>query len=107
MEQVSKLFTENQIPLLFLKGPVIAADLYGDISLRTSRDLDILIPITHFERAEKLLLSLGYEKEPVLSVLNDWKWRDHHIVYFHPQKCIMLEIHWRLERFSIERAYFS
>ena len=63
MEQVSKLFTENHIPLLFLKGPVIAADIYGDISLRTSKDLDILISITHVEKAEKLLLSLGYEKE--------------------------------------------
>ena len=45
MEQVSKLFNENKINLLILKGPVLAVDLYGDISLRTSSDLDILIPI--------------------------------------------------------------
>ena len=30
------------------------------------------------------------------SVLNDWKWRHHHVTYFHPQKKIKLEIHWRL-----------
>ena len=64
MEQVSKLFTDNEVPLLFLKGPVIAADLYGDISLRTSKDLDILISLNDLEKVEKLLLSLGYEKEP-------------------------------------------
>ena len=45
MEQINKLCNENKIPLLFLKGPVLAKELYGDISLRTSSDLDILIPI--------------------------------------------------------------
>ena len=37
MKTVSELFTENQIRVLFLKGPVLGLDLYGDISLRTSR----------------------------------------------------------------------
>lgn len=97
MEQLSKLFTENQIPLLFLKGPVIAADIYGDISLRTSKDLDILIPINSLQKAEKLLLSSGFIKSLVPYVLNEWKWKTHHIVYFHPQRNIQLEIHWRLQ----------
>ena len=63
MEQISKLFTENQIRLLFLKGPVLAAELYGDISLRTSKDLDILIPIADLEKVEELLLNVGYVRE--------------------------------------------
>ena len=29
-------------------------------------------------------------------MLNDWKWREHHLSYFHPEKGIQLEIHWRL-----------
>lgn len=97
MEQISKLFTEEGINTLFLKGPAIAYDLYGDISLRTSTDLDVLIPIEHIEQAEKLLLNQGYEKKDVLeSVFNEWKWRNHHICYFHPEKHRKLEIHWRL-----------
>ena len=32
----------------------------------------------------------------IVKVLNDWKWRHHHITYFHPQKKIKLEVHWRL-----------
>ncbi|MCU6600470.1 nucleotidyltransferase family protein [Peribacillus frigoritolerans] len=96
MEQVSELFTKNQIRTLFLKGPVIAADIYGDISLRTSKDLDILIPITNLEKAENLLLSLGYEKKRVPNVLNEWKWRSLHDTYYHSQKQIQIEIHWRL-----------
>ncbi|MFK9117574.1 nucleotidyltransferase family protein [Peribacillus frigoritolerans] len=107
MEQVSELFTENQIRLLYLKGPVIAADIYGDISLRTSKDLDILISITDLKRTEELLLSIGYEKEVFSNVLNEWKWRKHHVVYFHPQKNIQLEIHWRLQPFPLKEPKFN
>ncbi|WHX93858.1 nucleotidyltransferase domain-containing protein [Peribacillus simplex] len=107
MEQVSKLFTENQICLLFLKGPVIAADLYGDISQRTSKDLDILIPIDSLEKAEKLLLDIGYEKEAVPNILNEWKWRYHHAVYYHPSSKIQLEIHWRLQPLPFSEPKFN
>ncbi|MEW5595554.1 nucleotidyltransferase family protein [Peribacillus frigoritolerans] len=107
MEQVSKLFIENQIRLLFLKGPVIAADLFGDISLRTSKDLDILIPISNLERAEELLLNAGYEREEGETVLNIRKWRDHHVSYFHPEKKIQLELHWRLQPFPSKEPRFN
>ncbi len=98
MEHVSKLFTEHNIRLLFLKGPVIAHELYGDISLRTSKDLDILIPIGDLKKAETLLLSFGYYKEGNSEpILNEWKWKNHHVTYYHPKKQIQLEIHWKLQ----------
>lgn len=97
MEQIAKLFSDNGIRSLFLKGPVIAADLYGDVSLRTSCDLDLLIPMKDLERTESLLLSCGYEKDDyIVSVLNDWKWRHHHTSFMHPEKGIKVEVHWRL-----------
>ena len=83
MEDVCRAFNENKINLLVLKGPILAVDLYGDVSLRTSSDLDMLIPIQELDRAEKLLLKLGYEKNHYIqTVLNDWKWRHHHVTYF-------------------------
>lgn len=97
MEQVSKQFTESNIRALVLKGPVLAADLYGDISLRTSGDLDILVPIQDLEHAENMLVRLGYVKDDYIqTILNDWKWRHHHITFFHHKKGIKVEIHWRL-----------
>ncbi|WP_318618553.1 nucleotidyltransferase family protein [Priestia megaterium] len=97
MERVSKLFSEQHIRTVFLKGPVLAQDLYGDLSLRTSSDLDILIPIEKLEKAEELLLALGYEKDDYIeTVLNDWRWRHHHVTYIHPRTKMKLEIHWRL-----------
>ncbi len=97
MEAVAKLFAKNEICPLFLKGPVLAKDLYGEISLRTCGDLDILIPLEDLEKAQALLMNLGYEKdEYIQTVLNDWKWRHHHFTYFHPEKRIKIEMHWRL-----------
>ncbi|MCM3665218.1 nucleotidyltransferase family protein [Mesobacillus subterraneus] len=96
-ESISRIFIDQKIRTLFLKGSILGAHLYGDLSLRTSSDIDVLIPIEDLERAESTLLNLGYIKDDyILTVLNDWKWRHHHITFMHPQKKIKLEIHWRL-----------
>ncbi|PEZ83320.1 nucleotidyltransferase family protein [Bacillus sp. AFS017274] len=107
MEQISKLFNESDIRLLFLKGPVIAHDLYGDISLRTSKDLDIIIPMTDLEKAEEILITNGYEKENQPNFLNEWKWRNHHIAFFHKHNKIQIEVHWRLEPFPSKEPSFN
>jgi hypothetical protein len=97
MEKLSKLFLENKICPLFLKGPVLGADLYGDISMRTSGDLDILVSIHDLEKVNGLLEEQGYKKdEYIQTLLNDWKWRHHHFTYYHPSKRTKIEIHWRL-----------
>lgn len=97
MDQVSKLFADNQIHLIVLKGPVLGHDLYGDISLRTCGDLDVLVPIESLNQVDQLLVEQGYIKDDYIeTVLGDWKWRHHHVTYFHESKPIKLEIHWRL-----------
>lgn len=97
MEYIGKFFAEHGIRTLFLKGPVLGQELYGDISLRTSSDLDVLIPINQLERADSILVNLGYVKdEYIQTVLSDWKWRHHHVTYLHPVKKTKVEVHWRL-----------
>ncbi|MFJ7934426.1 nucleotidyltransferase family protein [Sporosarcina sp. NPDC096371] len=95
MERISKLFNENGIRSIFLKGPVIADAIFGDISLRTSKDLDVLIPKSDVEKTEELLLSCGYEKEGDHATFKMEMWRSHHVSYYHTQKRIQIEIHWR------------
>ncbi|MBG9814526.1 hypothetical protein ABD68_24105 [Bacillus endophyticus] len=108
MERVSKLFSEQNIKLLFLKGPPIAHDIYGDISLRTSKDLDVLIQFEDVKKAEDVLIELGYEREDrFFSLANEWKWLHHHIIYFHPQKKIQVEIHWRSQPFPMQQPTFN
>jgi hypothetical protein len=108
MEQLSNLFLENDIRPLFLKGPVLAKELYGDLSLRTCSDLDILIPLVDLEKANQLLLKLGYVKdEYIKTLLNDWKWRHHHFTFYHPINGTKIEIHWRLNPFPSKEPAFS
>lgn len=96
MERLSKLFAENNIRSLFMKGPAIADAIYGDISLRTSKDLDILIPKSDFEKVEEILLNLGYKIEEPPTIFKGFEWRERHVSYYHFQKGIEIEIHWRL-----------
>jgi hypothetical protein len=97
MEHINNICIENQIRIIFLKGPILANELYGNISLRTSADLDILISINDLEKMEKLLSNYGYVKDDYIeTVLNDWKWRHHHITFVHPKSKTKLEVHWRL-----------
>jgi len=82
---------------LVLKGPPLAELLYGDLSLRTSKDLDLLVPEPDVEAAEAVLVRLGFrlvEKAP--RVLNNWKRKSHHLTYVHAGKRVELELHWRL-----------
>ncbi|MBM7651871.1 nucleotidyltransferase domain-containing protein [Neobacillus cucumis] len=100
LERVCGILNENQIRLLVLKGPVLAKDLYGDLSLRTCGDLDILVSINDLETVDTLLQMQGYVKQDYINMsLNDWKWRNHHIEYYHKQNRVNIEIHWRLNPF--------
>ncbi|MFB9325055.1 nucleotidyltransferase family protein [Paenibacillus aurantiacus] len=97
MALVGRALEEAGIRCIFLKGPVVAHELYGDIALRTSNDLDAIVPIGELDAVQRLLQRMGYIKDDyILSVLNDWKWRHHHITFIHPLKRVKLEIHWRL-----------
>ncbi|MBD0379750.1 nucleotidyltransferase domain-containing protein [Paenibacillus sedimenti] len=96
MERVCSSMDKQQIRTLTLKGPVLAQELYGDLSLRTSKDLDILVHIREVEQAELVLEELGYviQDNPVRVL--DWKWKFYHIAYYHPQKQVEIELHWSL-----------
>lgn len=97
MSNIGSALARLNIRSLFLKGPVLAQALYGDISLRTSRDLDFLVPMAQLQDTEALLITLGYIKEEEFeSILGDWKWREHHTTFNHPVSKIKVEVHWRL-----------
>ncbi|MBD8134931.1 nucleotidyltransferase family protein [Bacillus sp. CFBP 13597] len=104
MENLGRLLNENQIRSLFLKGPVIAFDIYGEISLRTSKDLDILVNKADLNRVEELLLSYGYEREDLQDKVKKSRI---HIAYFHPLKKVEIEIHWRLNSPPLKEPSFN
>lgn len=97
MDKLCKGLHEQQIRTLMLKGPVLAQAIYGDISLRTSKDLDMLVSVDDVEETEAFLLRSGYtltEEKP--RILKDWKIKDHHLSYFNAKSNVQIEVHWRL-----------
>jgi hypothetical protein len=71
----------------------------GDVSLRTSRDLDLLIRPEPVTQAEALLLGHGYERHNPVIPLTPRQWRIYeqewcHLNYYHPERHILVELHW-------------
>jgi hypothetical protein len=62
-----EMFERHGVPCVSFKGPVLAASLYGDITLRESTDLDILVARRDVPKAVSLLKSISYEPQPPLS----------------------------------------
>ncbi|MGI8384802.1 nucleotidyltransferase domain-containing protein [Robertmurraya sp. P23] len=108
METINHALQANKIQTLFLKGPILAKDLYGDLSSRTCGDLDILTSIHDLQAVEEILVELGYQKdEYIKTLLGDWKWRHHHFTYFHNTHGTKVEIHWRLNPAPSNEPSFS
>ncbi len=53
-------FHADDIPVIALKGPSLAERIYGDPSLRTCVDLDLLVRNSDLARAENLLTGVGF-----------------------------------------------
>jgi hypothetical protein len=60
LEELLHSFAERAIDVLPLKGPALAAVLYGDATSRSYNDLDLLVRPGDYRRAEALLLDLGF-----------------------------------------------
>jgi Uncharacterised nucleotidyltransferase len=58
--QVLMTFEQHDIPVIPYKGPILAAALYGEVSLREFSDLDVIVPKDLVERATALLIDRGY-----------------------------------------------
>lgn len=53
-------FRSERILAIPYKGPVIAAQAYGDVALREFDDLDLIVPQHDLPKACEVMLSLGY-----------------------------------------------
>lgn len=60
LEHLLANFARRRIEVIPLKGPVLAEKLYGDVTLRPCVDLDLLVPVGNYMRAEELLKNEGW-----------------------------------------------
>ncbi len=108
--KVLKLFETHKINAIAFKGPVLAASVYRDLSLRQFNDLDILVHKGDILKAGRLLVSQGYQSSSTNGddLEHDF---DHEEVAFlgpqyytfcKPESRIRVDLQWR-----ITESYFS
>ena len=97
--EIVGLFDANNIPILPFKGPLLAAQAYGDLSARQYVDLDILVQPKHLESAIRLLGDRSYNPVSSISWLNKTNWHlsDKKDIYFRSgDGLVNVELHWKL-----------
>jgi len=106
--RIACLFRDRNIRVLVLKGPALSLDLYGDLSIRPSGDVDLLVPLADIGEADRLLRSNGYVKDDYIrTVLGDWRWRHHHYAFLHPETGAKIELHWRMHPWPAREPSFD
>lgn len=95
--KILRLFSENNIRVIVLKGAYLADKVYPHIGLRVMGDIDLLVNKSDLEIAQKLLLQRGYQQSEQLSIADQCK-KSHHLIPFLNENAIMIEIHWTLSR---------
>jgi hypothetical protein len=92
------LLEEHEVPAIPYKGPLLAASIYGDVSLRQFGDLDILIQQQDVLRAKDLLISQGYQPQIQLNAMQETTYlqshREHKFV--RTGGWMKVELHWRV-----------
>ena len=94
-----KLFQENGIACIPLKGSVLALQVYGNLALRHAGDIDLLVAPSQVELADRLLqisyrrIMPGFRLSPAqrrrfLRLMYDFE-------YLHEQANLRVELHWR------------
>lgn len=96
--KLCKLFEANDIPVIPYKGPALAAQLYGDISLREFADLDLLIRWNDVHKARQLLLGHGFQMAVEIpdEKLSLYSRSECDQVFINKETGIYLELHWAI-----------
>lgn len=107
MVRMIRCFAEKGIKSLVLKGAPLALKLYGDVALRPSHDIDILVDPEDIEGAGKILEKEGYKKiyQDVSLTPRQQKAhlaRCHHFSYFNAERKICLELHWKINAIDLK-----
>ncbi|MGV8110562.1 nucleotidyltransferase domain-containing protein [Methanospirillum sp.] len=94
--QIIQICNDHQIPVIPYKGLVLSALVYGDIGLRVSSDIDIIVHKSNVLRLKNLLVSNGYKTFLHLAPYQEDTYLLNQCEYnlIHPKKTTV-EIHWQ------------
>lgn len=95
-----KLFAEQSVEAIPLKGLLLSQQLYNDPCIRHSKDLDILVRPEDIDTVDAILKSQGYTNVFPGFELSERHKRYlhtaiHHFEYHHYKTGLSVEVHWR------------
>ncbi|MEN6553276.1 MAG: nucleotidyltransferase family protein [Methanobacterium sp.] len=95
--EVVKLLNEHAIESVPYKGPILAQEVYGNLSMRQFGDLDLFVKKDDVPKAKEILISKGYKPEFSLDSVQEQNYinSQRELKFSHELKGISLELHWK------------
>ena len=93
-------FGSHGIPVISFKGPALGLSAYGDLSLRVSHDLDILVQSQDVLRAKALLQAQGFVSQYRMTARQETRYlrSNYDLPMNRDRDTTRLELHWALPR---------
>jgi hypothetical protein len=88
---VAKLLSEADIPVVIIKGPSVAIEAFGDISLRHFADADLLVHHADLPRARDTLLANGFKADYAPQAESSLVYNQHALEFSSPK--LKVELH--------------
>jgi hypothetical protein len=99
--RLQRLFDDADLPVLFVKGAALAIITFGNLSLRSGQDIDLLVAYETLPSAIALILSAGYRRFDPPENISDAHLRllvplRKDLGFIHQSTGLRIELHWRL-----------
>ncbi len=110
--KIINTFEKEHVPVVALKGPVLAQQVYGSITLREFDDVDLLVQEADFPKAQTILQRSGYradwEADPATKL--EFLRYQGESVFANPKGGPPVDLHWRVavknNALPLDVAYF-
>ena len=100
--EITDIFKEAGISFICMKGPLLSYRIYGDASVRSSHDIDLLVEKDSLNKIIGLMMEAHYELTEEMVWPNEKFKQDiirqstHHLSFFNKELKFCVEIHWIL-----------
>ena len=99
--RLQRLFEEADLPVLFVKGSALAVLVYGNLGLRSSQDIDLLVGYEMLPAATAIISRAGYRRFDPPPNISDAQLRllmplRKDLGFVHEATGLRIELHWRL-----------
>jgi hypothetical protein len=99
LERIVRSLAEVGVSAIPFKGPTLALQLFGDVTLREFDDLDLLVRVEDIPVAYASMEGLGFQLHPPLSSTSESVLIDtpgqYHRVLCRPRDGLLVELHWK------------